>query len=127
MGVKRVYDDGHVFQPEVLDITQADILNKFRTAINNIAAVSLASGYVTKPAIPHIIGNAFRNLASITFTTDVSFKQAEKLKEASKNAVAVAATAPAGGQAAAKKEAPKEEEKKEEEADVDMGNLFGDY
>jgi len=91
-----------------------------------MAAVSLSSGYITKPAIPHIIANSFRNLAAITFTTDVTFKQAEKLKEASKNAVAVAApvNAPAGGAPA--KAAPVEEKPKEEDADVDMGGLFGD-
>jgi len=46
------------------------------------------------------------------------------MKEASKNASANAAKAPAGG----KKEvaAAVVEEKKEEEADVDMGNMFGD-
>jgi large subunit ribosomal protein LP0 len=127
MGVKRVYDEGHIFGPEVLDITTADILNKFRAAVANMASISLASGYITKPAIPHIINNAFKNLAAIAFTSDVTFKQAEKLKEAAKNAVAVAASAPAGGSAAPKKEEKKVEEKpKEEEADVDMGGLFGD-
>lgn len=89
-----------------------------------MAAISLATGYITKPAIPHMIVNSFKNLASVSFVTDYSFKQAEKLKEASKNAVAVASKAPAGG---AKKEEKVEEKPKEEEAaDVDMGGLFGE-
>ena len=98
----------------------------FKKAATNMASVSLATGYVTKPAIPHIIANSFRNLAAITFTTDVTFKQAEKLKEAAKNAVAAptAASAPAGGAPAKKEKEP--EPVKEEEADVDMGGLFGD-
>jgi large subunit ribosomal protein LP0 len=126
MGVKRVYDEGSIFGPEVLDITPADILNKFRKAITNMASISLASGYVTKPAVPHLLSNAFKNLAAISFSSDVTFKQAEKLKEAAKNAVAVAASAPAGGAAAKKEEKKVEEKPKEEEADVDMGGLFGD-
>lgn len=83
----------------------------------------MASGYIIKPAIPHLLGNAFKNLASVTFTSDYSFKQADALKEASKNQVVVVA----GGKAD-DKPAAKEEEKppEEEEADVDMGGLFGD-
>ena len=125
MHVKKVYDDGQVFGPEILDITSADILKRFQTSISNIASISLASGYVTKAAIPHIIMNSFKNLAAVTFDSDYSFKQADKMKEAAKNAVVAA---PAGGAPAApaKAAAKVEEKPKEEEADVDMGGLFGD-
>jgi large subunit ribosomal protein LP0 len=125
MNVKKVYDEGAIFNSEVLDITPEDIRLKFKKAISNMASVSLASGYITKPAIPHLIANAFKNLAAVTFATDVTFKQAEKMKEAAKNAVVYAA--PTGAAAGGAKAAAKEEEKpKEEEADVDMGGLFGD-
>lgn len=125
MHVKKVYDEGAIFNPEVLDITPEDIRNKFKKAVANMASISLATGYVTKPAIPHMIANAFKNLVSISFASDVSFKQADKMKEAAKNAVQVVA-APTGGVSA--KETKKEEEKPKEEeaADVDMGGLFGD-
>ena len=124
MNVKKVYEDGAIFQPEVLDITAADIRAKFQNTIYNMAAISLASGYITKPAIPHMLASAFKNLAAVTFEADYSFKQADKMKEASKNAsAAVAKGAPAGGK---KEAAPVEEEKKEEEADVDMGGMFGE-
>ena len=125
MGVKKVYEEGAIFNPDVLDITPEDILKRFRTSISNMAAISLASGYVTKPAVAHIMANAFKNLAAVTFDADYSFKQADKLKEAAKNAVhVVAQAAPSGGAPA--QAAPAKEEKKEEEADVDMGGLFGD-
>jgi large subunit ribosomal protein LP0 len=123
MHVKKVYEEGTIFNPEILDITTADILKKFQSSINNMASISLASGYITKPAAPHMIVNAFKNLAAVTFDADYTFKQAEKMKEAAKNAVHAPVAAAAGG---AKAAAPKEEEKKEEEADVDMGGLFGD-
>lgn len=125
MEVKKVYESGDIFEPGVLDITPQSIRDMFKKTASNMAAVSLASGYITKPAIPHIIANSFRNLAAVTFTTDVTFKQAEKLKEAAKNAVSVVVSAPAPGNAPAKA-APVEEKPKEEEADVDMGGLFGD-
>lgn len=125
MHVKKVYDNGAIFGPEILDITTEDILKGFRQSIANMASISLASGYITKPAVPHMLVNAFKNLVATTFDSDYSFKQAEKMKEAAKNAVVVAA--PAGGASAPAGGAPKVEEKKEEEAaDVDMGGLFGD-
>jgi large subunit ribosomal protein LP0 len=124
MHVKKVYDDGAIFNPEILDITTADILKKFQSTITNMAAISLGSGYVTKPAVPHIILNSFKNLAAVTFDSDYSFKQADKMKEAAKNTVHVAA--PVAGGAPAKAAAKEEEKPKEEEADVDMGGLFGD-
>jgi len=89
-----------------------------------MAAISLATGYITKPAIPHLLVNSFKNLAAVTFTTDYSFKQADKLKEAAKNAAA--APKSSGAPAAAQKEVKEEKPKEEEAADVDMGGLFGD-
>jgi len=125
MAVKKVYEDGQTFNPEILDISNEDILKGFQKSITNLASISLASGYVTKPAIPHIILNSFKNLAAVTFDSDYTFKQAEKMKEAAKNAVIAA---PAGASAAPAKAAAKVEEKPKEEepADVDMGGLFGD-
>jgi ribosomal protein L12E/L44/L45/RPP1/RPP2 len=85
-----------------------------------MAAISLACGYITKPAVTHLVMNSFKNLAAVSFEADYSFKQADKLKAAAK-------AAPASTGAPAKKEAVKEAEpEKEEEADVDMGGLFGD-
>jgi len=122
MNVKKVYDDGQIFGAEVLDITPESIRTAFQQAITHIAAISLATGYISKPAVPHLIANAFKNLAAVTFESDYSFKQADKLKEASKNVGAHAGkAAPAD-----KKTAAPVEEVKEEEADVDMGNMFGD-
>lgn len=127
MNVKKVYDDGQVFGAEILDISNETILKSFQKAISNVAAVSLGSGVITKPAMPHLILNAFKNLAGVSFASDYTFKQAEKLKEAAKNQVAAPVAASGASQAA-----PKEAEKpKEEDVEVDvggMGDLFGgDY
>jgi len=124
MHVKKVYEDGAIFNPDVLDITTETILARFRSSISNLASISLATGFIVKPAVPHLLANAFKNLAAVTFDSDYSFKQADKLKEAAKNAVHVAPTAGAGAATAAP--AKEEEKPKEEEADVDMGGLFGD-
>jgi len=90
-----------------------------------MAAISLATGYITKPAIPHMLVNSFKNLAAVTFVSDYSFKQADKLKEAAKNAAAAPqSSAPAKG--GDKKKVEEEKPKEEEAADVDMGGLFGE-
>ena len=125
MHIKKVYEAGEIFEPAVLEITPTVIRDMFKKTATNMAAVSLATGYVTKPAIPHIIANSFKNLAAITFSTDVTFPLAEKMKEAAKNVVVVAAPAGQAANAPAAK-AKEPEPVKEEPADVDMGGLFGD-
>lgn len=74
MNVKKVYDNGAIYDASILDITADQIVETFQKNIQNMAALSLGSGYVTKPAVPHMLGNAFKNLASVTFVTDFSFK-----------------------------------------------------
>merc|ERR1712236_138050 len=39
--INSVYDNGAVFSPEILDITDDDIIKKFSSGISNVAAVSL--------------------------------------------------------------------------------------
>jgi len=128
--IQQVYDSGTIFEPAVLDITSADLRQKFLEGIRNVASVSLAINYPTAASAPHSIVNAFKNLLAVAAESDVTFPAAEKMKEylkdPSKFAAAVAAAAPAPaaaakGAAEAKKEAPKKEEKKEEEEDEDLG------
>jgi len=120
--VQQVYDQGTVFSPKVLDITDDDLMVTFQTGLANVAAVSLAIGYPTVASLPHSIVNGFKNLLAIAAVTDVTFKEAETLKEyladPSKFAAAAAAAAPVAAEAAPV--AAKEEEP-EEESDDDMG------
>ena len=74
MKVKKVYDDGTIYGADILDITEDSILESFQKGISNFTCLSLGSGYVTTPAMPHLMAAAFKNLASVTFVTDYSFK-----------------------------------------------------
>merc|ERR1712038_856685 len=124
--VENVYDDGSVFSPKVLDITDDDLKATFMAGVANIAAVSLAIGYPTAASAPHSIANGLKNLMAIAAETDITFPAAEKLKAylADPSAFAVAA-APAAAADAAPAAAAKVEEP-EEESDDDMGlDLFG--
>ncbi|KRY54528.1 60S acidic ribosomal protein P0 [Trichinella britovi] len=131
--IKKVYDSGSVYDPSVLDITSDFLLGKVQESIRHIASLSLAINYPTAASAPHMIANAFKNLLSIAAVTDITFKEAEKLKEyladPSKFAVAAAPAAAAADSSKAEKEdssSKKKEEKVEEESDEEegMGGLF---
>lgn len=135
--VRKVYEDGFVYDADVLDVSNDDLMKKFFAGVGKVAALSLAIGYPTIASLPHIINNTFKKLVSIAVATDITFEQVAKLKDllsnpealaaaqAAQAAAASAAPAAAGGGAAAKKEEPKKEEKPKEESGGDMGfSLF---
>merc|ERR1719361_1583213 len=53
--VSQVYDNGSIFSPKVLDITDDDLKAKFMSGVANIASISLAIGYPTAASVPHSI------------------------------------------------------------------------
>ena len=125
--IKQVYDSGTIFSPTILDITPDDVRNKFLDGIRNVAAISLSIGYPTVASVPHSIVNGMKNLLAIAAETEISFKEAERLKEYLKDpSKFAAAAAPAAD--SPKKEAKKEEKKEESDSDSDGPggfDLFG--
>jgi len=124
--IHEVYDSGTVFEPEVLDITTEDIQAKFLAGVRNVAGVCLQIGYPTLASVSHSVVNGFKNLLSIAVETDITFKEAERVKEFVKDpskfaAAAPAAAAPSGGGKAAEKPKEEKKEEKEESEDDDMG------
>ena len=124
MTVKKVYDNGAVYEAGVLDITKESMLAALKRGIKNITSASLEAGYPNAASVPHTLSRAFRHLVAATMDSDWTFKEAEKMKEAAKNGPVVAAAPAGGAPAAAAAEPEKKEEEPEEE--VDMGGLFGD-
>uniref|UniRef100_A0A8C1FET2 60S acidic ribosomal protein P0 n=1 Tax=Cyprinus carpio carpio TaxID=630221 RepID=A0A8C1FET2_CYPCA len=124
-GDKQVYDNGSVYSPEVLDITEDALHKRFLEGVRNIASVCLQIGYPTLASIPHSIINGYKRVLAVAVETDYSFPLAEKVKAYLADPTAFAVAAPAASAAvekaaapAAKEEAPKEES---EESDEDMG------
>merc|ERR1719187_1900019 len=111
--VVQVYDNGSMFKPEVLDISDDDIIKKFMQGIANVAAVSLAIGYPTTVSVPHSVINGFKNVAAVCLEADIDIPQIATIKEyladPSKFAAAVATTAPVADAGGKKEEAKKEE------------------
>ncbi|CAK9149267.1 unnamed protein product [Ilex paraguariensis] len=130
--VLSVYDNGSVFNPEVLDLTEDDLMDKFAIGVSMVTALSLAISYATLAAAPHMFINAYKNVLAVAVEIEYSFPQADKVKayleDPSKFAVAVASVAAADSGAAPPAAAAAVEEKKEEpaeESDDDMGfSLF---
>jgi len=129
--VLNVFDNGHIYSPSVLDLTDADLLGKFTDGLNRVASLSLEIGYPTLASLPHSLANAYKNVLALSVETDYTFPAAQKIKDyiANPTAHAVAAAPVAAAPAAVVAAAPVKEEKKEESDDDDMfggGGLFGD-
>jgi large subunit ribosomal protein LP0 len=118
------FDEGSVYDPKVLDITEDDIRSRFMAGVNNIASVSLKIGYPTVASAPHSIANGLKKLIAVACATDITFPAAEKSKAflADPSAFVVEA-APVEE---AKEEAAAPAAESESESDSDMGfDLFG--
>jgi large subunit ribosomal protein LP0 len=133
----HVYDDGFVYHPSVLDVTDKEILDKFLAGVQKLAALSLWTGIPSVPAVPHYFANAFRNLLAVSLATDYTFERARELKDLLSNPEALAAAlasqsttteAPAAASEAApaKKDAEPEKKKDDEEEPEEegFGGLF---
>lgn len=79
MTVVQIYDNGNTFSPEVLDITDEDLMDRMLEGINTVACISLAANYMTMPAVPHLTINYFKDVLAISVATDYTIKHAESV------------------------------------------------
>ncbi|XP_061417237.1 large ribosomal subunit protein uL10 [Lethenteron reissneri] len=121
--ILQVYDNGSIYSPDVLDITEEDLRKRFLEGVRNVASVCLQIGYPTVASIPHSIVNGYKRVLAIAVETEYSFPLADKVKAFLADPSAFVAAAPvaaAAAPAAAAKE-EKKHESEEEEEDDDMG------
>ncbi|NP_001187030.1 60S acidic ribosomal protein P0 [Ictalurus punctatus] len=78
--IQQVYDNGSVYSPEVLDITEDALHKRFLEGVRNIASVCLQIGYPTLASIPHSIINGYKRVLRVAVETDYSFPMADKVK-----------------------------------------------
>jgi large subunit ribosomal protein LP0 len=120
MTVIQIYDEGTCFPASVLDVEEDTLIANFIGAVTQIASISLATGYPTLAAVPHLIANGYRNLLAISVNSDYCIPQAEELKHRIENPEEFASAAPVAAAAAAEESAPAAVED-EEESEEDMG------
>ncbi|KAL9657012.1 hypothetical protein ABK040_007100 [Willaertia magna] len=124
LGLAHIYDNGAVYSPKVLDLTDELMEQKVRDAVNNVAAIGLETGLPNEASVPHSVANTFKSLLAIAASTEFSFKQAEKVKEFLKDPSKFAvATAPTTATTTTVVEETKPESEEEEEEDA-FGGLF---
>jgi len=101
MEVKQVYQDATVFDAAVLDIGEAVLIQKFMAGIANMAAFSREIGIPTEAGLPHMFGNAFKNIAALVADLDFTFKEVESVKKFLEDPDAYAAANPVAAAPAA--------------------------
>jgi large subunit ribosomal protein LP0 len=116
----QVWDQGSVFTPAVLDLTEADLIKSFQAGVARIAAIGLQVGFPTIASVPHSIAHSFKRLLAVAVEAEYEIPQSKAILEFLKNPDAFKAAAPAPVAVA---EAPKVEPKKKKEtsSDGDMG------
>lgn len=128
LGVEQVYDEGNAFSPDVLDISEEQLLKTFSSAVTTIASLSLALNFPTLPSVIHSVVNAYKKVLSVAIETAYSWPEIEELKDRIANPDAYASAAPAAAAATeAKDDAPAaggDEEEAEESGDEGFGGLL---
>jgi large subunit ribosomal protein LP0 len=79
MTVVQIFDQGNAFSPDVLDIDEKDLIDRFLSGIQAIAAISLAIHYPTLISVTHSLVNSYKNLIAIALATDYTFEGVEKV------------------------------------------------
>lgn len=121
MTVLSIYDDGAIFEPAILDISDESLVERVQATIKKIAALSLEIKFPTVASAPHSLVNAYKRILGLALgTEDISFPAVDKIRERLANPAAFAAVAtPAASSSAPAASAAVVEEK--EESDDDMG------
>lgn len=121
MTVLSIYDDGAIFEPAILDISDVSLVERVQATIKKIAALSLEIKFPTIASAPHSLVNAYKRILGMALgTDDISFPAVDKIRERLANPAAFSAvSAPVSSAPAAAITAAVVEEK--EESDDDMG------
>lgn len=127
MSVEWVYDNGNIFESAMLDITDDVVKGFVKSAIDNVAALSLKLNIPTLASAPHMVASGIRNVLSIALAEEsISFPAVEKLRSSLAAGPAVAAPAASSTPSkAAPAAAPAKAAQPEEPSDEELGDLFG--
>lgn len=74
-----VYDNDSVFSPEVLDLTEDDLVDKFAAGVSTVTSLSLALSYPTLAAAPHMFVNAHKSVLAVAVATEYTYPQVEEV------------------------------------------------
>lgn len=127
--IAYVFDNGQVFNADILDLGDDFFRGTMNAAIKNITALSLATGIPTEASVPHSLTEAFKNLLALSLGTNYTFPEykGKEIVEAVKSGKSLGGPAPAAPVAAAPGKAapaPKAAPPPEDDDDGMGGGLF---
>uniref|UniRef100_A0A2K5CGI0 Large ribosomal subunit protein uL10 n=1 Tax=Aotus nancymaae TaxID=37293 RepID=A0A2K5CGI0_AOTNA len=113
------FDNGSIYNPEVLDITEETLHSRFLESVHNVTSVCLQTDYPNVASVPHSIINGYKRVLALSVETDYTFPLAEKVKVflADPSAFVAAATTPSPRCCCS----PTKEELKEQDKDMGFG------
>jgi len=130
--IKHVFEDGSLFDPSVLDITDEQIVSSFRQGLQNVAALCIETNQPSIVSVPFSFLLAYKNILALACEVEsCNFKQVEDMKAYLKDPSSFSfAAAPAagggGGNAAPAAAAAKPESSEEDDGGAAVGGMFGD-
>ena len=127
--VVSLFDNGNIYEPAILNISDDVLAAKFAEGFKRVTALAYSMLYVQDFSAPHIIGAAYRDIASVAVALDYPLAQIAELQKILADPEALAKAQAAAASSAPAGEAPAEEKKEEEEAAAPLGldDMFGDW
>jgi len=121
--IVKVFDNGEMFDPKILDISDNDIIWAFTQGARNVAALSFSIGIANQSTVPHSIRAAVRAMISVVINDGMSysFDAASDVKAYLADPSAFAVASGGGNEAAAEPEPEPESEEEEEEVQINLG------
>ena len=80
MVIEKIFQNGNVFSPEILDIEESAFLKFFTSAIQTVASVSLGANYPTIVSVSHSLLNSYKNVLAASVATEYTYDGSEKVK-----------------------------------------------
>lgn len=127
--IEHLFDHGVLYKPEILDISDDVLLSKFSTALRNVTSLSIGIGYINQASAPHLVGSAFKDIASIAVSIDYKLKQIKDIQDILSDPEALSrmqATAQNTQPAKARNEDKKNEEEEEMPMDIGFDDIFNE-
>jgi large subunit ribosomal protein LP0 len=79
--IKGVFSGGIMMRDRAFSVTVEDILQKLANAALSIAGLALQIYYPILPSAMFLLTEAFRSVIAVAIQTEVTFRQAEKIKD----------------------------------------------
>ena len=77
--ILQVYNEGSLFSPKVLDLTNEMLEQKFMSHVSAFSAICMEIGYPTLASLPHMISTNFQKIAAIALEVEYECETLKKL------------------------------------------------